>query len=277
MRFRGCSLSIAGLLVGISATAVASPILFTTGAPDGLVGTGSRPGGAGILEIESADDFSLSTSASIDHASFYGLLPANATVNDINQVRVEIYRIFPLDSVSPPSGNVPTRANSPSDNALLETDSALSSLTFSASLLSPNFTVGNSVLNGIFPKPNQTTLGEGPVTGEEFLFDVAFPTPLLLPPGHYFFVPQVALNNGNFLWLSAPKSIPAPADLQSWIRNGNLSPDWLRVGTDVIGSGTFNAAFSLSGTAIPEPATMIMIGAGLLLLGSLGRRAVRHR
>ena len=30
-----------------------------------------------------------------------------------------------------------------------------------------SFTTANSVLNGIHPKPNQTTRGEGPVTGEE--------------------------------------------------------------------------------------------------------------
>jgi hypothetical protein len=39
-------------------------------------------------------------------------------------------------------------------------------------------------------------------------------------------------------------------DLQSWIRNADLDPDWLRVGTDVVGGTTpptFNATFSLSG------------------------------
>jgi hypothetical protein len=60
------------------------------------------------------------------------------------------------------------------------------------------------------------------------------------------------LSSGNFLWLSAPKPIVAPGtpftpDLQSWIRNDNLAPDWLRIGTDVVGAGAFNAAFSLTG------------------------------
>jgi hypothetical protein len=36
-------------------------------------------------------------------------------------------------------------------------------------------------------------------------------------------------------------------DLQSWIRNDALAPDWLRIGTDITGQGPFNAAFSLSG------------------------------
>ncbi len=60
------------------------------------------------------------------------------------------------------------------------------------------------------------------------------------------------LSSGNFLWLSAPKPIVAPGtpftpDLQSWIRNDNLAPDWLRIGSDIIGQGAFNATFSLSG------------------------------
>jgi len=60
------------------------------------------------------------------------------------------------------------------------------------------------------------------------------------------------LSSGNFLWLSAPKPIVAPGtpfapDLQSWIRNDDLAPDWLRIGTDITGQGPFNAAFSLAG------------------------------
>jgi len=60
------------------------------------------------------------------------------------------------------------------------------------------------------------------------------------------------VNNGDFLWLSAPRPIIAPGtpfvgDLQSWIRNDALAPDWLRVGSDITGQGPFNAAFSLSG------------------------------
>jgi hypothetical protein len=38
--------------------------------------------------------------------------------------------------------------------------------------------------------------------------------------------------------------------LQEWIRNEALQPDWLRVGTDIVGGATpptFDAAFSLSG------------------------------
>jgi hypothetical protein len=36
-------------------------------------------------------------------------------------VRLEIYRVFPKDSQDPPSGNVPTRVNSPSGCGLPRT------------------------------------------------------------------------------------------------------------------------------------------------------------
>jgi hypothetical protein len=51
---------------------------------------------------------------------------------------------------------------------------------------------------------------------------------------------------------------PFPAgstDLQSWIRNANLAPDWSRIGTDITHQGPFNAAFSLAGDTIPRAGT----------------------
>jgi hypothetical protein len=83
---------------------------FSTGLPDGRMATGSQPSGVSIVESESADDFVLTSQTTITQASFYGLLPTTPTVS---YVGVEIYRVFPQDSTNPPSGNVPTRANSP--------------------------------------------------------------------------------------------------------------------------------------------------------------------
>jgi hypothetical protein len=51
---------------------------------------------------------------------------------------------------------------------------------------------------------------------------------------------------------------PFPAgftDLQSWIRNAKLKPDWSRIGTDITHQGPFNAAFSLAGDTIPGAGT----------------------
>jgi hypothetical protein len=269
------------LAAGLAATALATSasaaaFSFSTGTLDGKVATLSQPAGPGI-ETETADDFILGGATQITSATFRGLLPTNGA--SVTGVTVEIYRTFPNDSTVPPSGRVPTRVNSPSDVAFDSRDSAGGSLSFSTTTLASAFTASNSVVNGINPLPNQTTGGEGAVTGEEVLFNVNFINPFVLPGDHYFFVPLVSLSSGQFLWLSAPRPIVSPGtpfapDLQAWIRNDNLAPDWLRVGTDVVGSGAFNMAFSLNGAdvAAPEPATWGLMIGGFGMAGAALRR-----
>ena len=248
-----------------STPAGAAAFSFTTGAPDGRIALASRPGAMGILEIEAADDFILPTATRLTSATFIGLLPADLALSNINFVGVEIYRVFPLDSVNPPSGNVPTRVNSPSDNAFDSRDTAAGDLAFTANVLNSLFSTSNSILNGINKSPNQTTGGEGATSGEEVQFNVTFTNPLLLPAGHYFFVPQVGLPaNDNFFWLSTTGPPQFTGDLQAWIRNGNLDPDWLRAGTDIVGgTAKFDQAFSLAGDPVPEPASMTLVLGGL--------------
>jgi hypothetical protein len=272
------SLTLAMLLtIGLftAIPAAADGLLVSTGNPDGLIAMASRPDSAGKIEIEAADDFVLTGATNVTGGSFVGLLPTGASLSSISEVVVEIYRVFPKDSTVPPSGNVLTRVNSPSDVAFDSRDSSTGSLKFTPAILQSSFTAGNSVLNGINKFPNQFTGGEGAVTGEEVSFNVTFTTPFDLPADHYFFVPQVLLTDGDFFWLSAPKPIVAPGtpfpagftDLQTWMRNGDLDPDWSRVGTDITHQGPFNAAFTLSGSpAVPEASTLLLLSTGLLAL-----------
>jgi hypothetical protein len=231
------------------------PFSFSTGSPDGQAAMASRPLSTGKVEIDAADDFGVPAEATITGATFTGLLvPSTTPLSSIQDVRVKIYRVFPLDSTNPPSGQVLTRSNSPSDTQFALRDAGAGDLTFDAAVLSPSFSASNSVTNGIFPRPNQLTGGEGPVTGTEVQVTVTFDKPLDLPADHYFFVPQVQLSSGDFYWLSAPGPGSSTTDLQTWIRNPNIAPDWSRVGTDIIGGGKkFNASFSLSGTLTPPP------------------------
>ena len=228
----------------------ASNFSFSTGDPDGKIATLSRPASAGNMQTETADDFLVSQSIVINEATFTGLLPLGTPLTNISQVEIEIYHLFPGDTAFPLSGNVPTRTNSPADVEIdsATRDSADGSLSFSATTVSSSFTASNSVVNEIA----QRTTGEGEVTGEEVTITVHFNPPISLPADHYFFRPEVLLDRGDFLWLSAPRPIVAPGtpfvgDLQTWIRNDALAPDWLRIGTDITGQGPFNAAFSLSG------------------------------
>jgi hypothetical protein len=173
--------------------ALAQSFFFSTGDPDGRIATASRPSSPGFDEIESADDFLLTSETFIRQATFTGLVPAGTDISHVSQVVVEIYRVFPNDSDTNRTINVPTRKNSPSDVAFDSRDSSATDvsekLNFDIEVLADSLTVTNSVLDGINPAPNQFTQGEGPVTGEEVRFSVTFPRAFDLPADHYFFIP----------------------------------------------------------------------------------------
>jgi len=246
-----------GLLVATSLWS--ADFSFTTGNPDGLMGAASRRASPGKLETETADDFTLDQTTVIRRATIVGLVPSGMKPQDIKEVEVEVYHVFPLDSAIPPSGKVPSRANSPSDVEIGTATRAGNSgtLTFSTNVLNSNFGVGNTVVNNL-KVATAPPGGEGSTAGEQVEITITFTTPIILPAGHYFFRPEVLLTSGDFLYLSAPKVIPAPKDLQAWIRNSNLAPDWLRIGTDIVGGATaptFNMTFSLAGETVPEAGT----------------------
>src|SRR5215467_7715697 len=133
------------------------------------------------------------TGLAVAAAIFVGLLSATpaGAIPAVNDVEIELYHVFPVDSDATRTPNVLTRTNSPSDNNFLAADGALGQLTFTTTVLNPNFTVANSVFNHINPAPNQFTGGQGPMTGAEVEFDVKFPTAFPLTPGdHIFFRPE---------------------------------------------------------------------------------------
>lgn len=239
----------------------ATSFFFTTGNPDGRLASLSQPASAPKLETETADDFILSETTAIKGATITGLLTAGAPISSIDNVEIEIYRVFPNDSL-PPSGNVPTRMNSPAD---VEVDAATrdgsrGTLAFRATLLNASVSVQNTVVTGINKAPRNVTHGEGSATGDEVQITVTFDPPIILPSEHYFFRPEVSVNGAKFLFLSAARPIVAPGtpflpDLQAWIRNSDLKPDWLRIGTDIIDGPTFNMTFSLAGETIPAAGT----------------------
>jgi len=251
------------------AAAQGPQVVVKTGNPDGKLGALSRPPSANKVETETADDFFLNQTTVLTGATITGLLTNGATLANLKNVEVEIYHVFPLDSDQNRIPDVPSRANSPSDHEIGFATRAANNGTLHArgAILNGNFTVLNSVVNSINKKPLNTTHGEGAVTGQEVEIAITFTTPIALGPGRYFFRPEVLVNNGDFLFLSAPKPIvppgvAIPGDLQAWIRNTGLSPDWLRIGTDIIGTdipGTtapvFNMTFTLSGITVRNAGT----------------------
>jgi hypothetical protein len=260
--------------------AAATPIILYSNLADTRdMAAASRPAPPSP-EIEAADDFILNGDALVTEIKFKGLITGGAL--NAGATNLEIYRVFPKDSNTGRTPVVPTRNNSPSDDAFEERGFAdLSSLTVTSL---GTVTQLNSVKNGIHTTAPFATGGEGPVTGTEFLFDAILKTPMLLPADHYFFVPQISVTGGDFYWISASRPIAPPGtpinpDLQAWIRNGNLDPDWLRIGTDIVGGATpptFNMAFEIDTdtTALPEPGALLLVGTGL---GFVARRLRRNR
>ena len=265
----GALVVLAAMCFSGAAAAQNTQVIVNTGNPDGKLGALSRRPSSGKLETETADDFVLNQTTVISGATITGLISPATSLANLTNVEVEFYHVFPQDSANPDplAGNVPSRFNSPSDVEIdaATRDGSLGTLRFAVRLLNANSSVPNTVVNGINKKPNSTTHGEGPATGEEVEIGITFTTPILLPTGHYFFRPEVMVTGGgDFLFLSAPKPVVSPGtaiagDLQAWIRNSDLAPDWLRIGTDIINNTTppptFNMTFSLTGNTVPEVGT----------------------
>jgi hypothetical protein len=254
-KFFGAWLVLAAIGSCGAAAAQEAKVLVNTGNTDGKMGALSRRPSLNKVETETADDFVLNQTTVLNGATIVGLISPAVPLASVADVEVELYHRFPEDSVVDRVPQVPTRQNSPSD---VEIDSATRdaiarTLTFTPTQLNPNFSALNST--GITKSPLSP---DGAVTGEEVQINITFANPIVLPAGHYFFRPEVLVNGANFFFLSAPKPIVAPGtaiagDLQAWIRNTDLAPDWLRIGADVVGGSpapAFNMTFSLSGVSL---------------------------
>ncbi|HXC53084.1 MAG TPA: hypothetical protein VN634_19510 [Candidatus Limnocylindrales bacterium] len=263
---RFCAIALLAFVpAGAATPAWADPFFFSTNDADGLLAALSQPAASRTLETETADDFLLGETTVISEATIVGLIPDGASVADIGDVEIEIYHVFPRDSAVPASTAVPSRVNSPSDVEIdsATRDGAEGTLAFDVDLLEASFAAANSVVDGIHPAPANQTNGDGPTSGKAVQITMRFTPPIVLPAEHYFFRPEVQVTGGDFLFLSAPKPIVSPGttflgDLQAWIRNSALRPDWLRIGTDIVGGApvhTFNMTVSLAGQTVPGAGT----------------------
>ena len=269
------SLVSAMITAGVLATpAAADPFFFNAGGADGRLGALSRGESPGKVETETADDFILTETTVISGATITGLI--NAPLANITNVEVELYNKFPLDSVNPPSGRVLSRVNSPADVEIdaATRDASDGTLSFFPTSLNASFFVSNTVVNGINPTPSRTG-GEGPASGEEVQITITFTEPIILPAGQYFFRPEVVVTGGDFLYLSVAGT-PAAPDLQAWIRNSSLAPDWVRArvlavamlvfqGAVAVGSATWGALAE----SIGLDGALLWAGVGIILTRAL--------
>jgi hypothetical protein len=83
-----------------------------------------------------------------------------------------------------------------------------------------------------------------------------------------------AATGGTQYWLSIVSDVPLPPE---WEWESGTGGDGLSYQNQVtLGSIAVDEAFALSDTAIPEPASTVLVGAGLLLL-ALGARRLKNR
>jgi hypothetical protein len=223
-------------VVALSTTTAAQDTKFfvSTGNTDGKLGALSRRPSTDKKETETADDFDLKKTTVITGATITGMIVPATPLANIADVEVEMYHVFPLDSVAP-SGNVPSRLNSPSDVEIASAtrDARQGTLRFTTVLLDPNFLVKNTVVNGINKKPFNITHGEEQATGAEVEIDITFTNPILLPAGHYFFRPEVMVTDGDFL-SCRPRdpSFPLGRPSRAICKRGSATPICRRIGSE---------------------------------------------
>src|SRR5690349_6095639 len=129
-------LSLVGVLIfnARPSYGAATSFSFSTGDPDGLIATATRPPSAGKVETETADDFLITQQTRLTSATFTGLVVGTGSL-DFPRVTVDIYRVFPNESDTTRTINVPTRMNSPGDVELVGRDTASNDMSFTTTNL----------------------------------------------------------------------------------------------------------------------------------------------
>jgi hypothetical protein len=87
-----------GAAAMLAAPALADTVIYNNLTPNDSMAIASRPDTPGAFEIEAGDDFLLGGEATVNSASFVGLVVPGNGAPSISDVVVEIYRVFPADS-----------------------------------------------------------------------------------------------------------------------------------------------------------------------------------
>ena len=178
---------LASSVFAVAVPAKADSFNFSTGGPTNAMASASRPNSAGKTEIESADDFvTTATQTSITSATFTGLLSGVVTTPTVQNVIVEIYRVFTEQLYCPAVGQCRHEGELAIRRGFrlarrLSRKPQLYYGDLGSHFYSFEFCSSRAAST---PKPGQTTGGDGSITGQEVLFTVNFTTPINLPPDH---------------------------------------------------------------------------------------------
>ena len=226
-----------GLVVAIGALAppgaLADAFSFTTSTPDGRIGSRSTAGHGRRPRDRSGRRLHSRGRHAADRRQ---LLWTAASRRVSIRRRVRASRDLP---------RVPENSTAPAERCRADTrelavgrrvrhsrGSGDGSLSYATSIVNPNFTVANSIVNGINPVPLQTTNGEGPVRGQEALIPLR--SSFSLPPDYYFVV-SASPADQRYVPLAVRSGTGALhggfPGLDSQRQSGS---NWLRAGTDIV-------------------------------------------